>query len=236
MWTTFLHNWAKVLTKKILHQNIDATYYTILEKNFPPGAPLTFVQVGANDGVSYDSLYDFVKKRDLKGLVIEPLADFYKKLVKNYRFAPGVTPVRKAVHPSLSEIELYRVDPRQMKKVPGWTSGIASVYPDYYQKFGTPRSVMIKEKVPASHLMTILDEHQFCRPTDLLQIDVEGYDYEVLKQIDFSRWRPGIIKYEYENLKPSDQKASWKLLKKAGYFRFFDEIDVIAVDLWRIKL
>jgi len=48
-------------------------------------------------------------------------------------------------------------------------------------------------------------------------IDTEGYDYEVLKQIDFQRFRPSLVIYERVHLSDAAKKASVDMLNKAGY-------------------
>ncbi len=50
----------------------------ILNNNFPVKAPFSFIQIGANDGVSFDSLYDMVLQRKSKGVVVEPLSDYFQ--------------------------------------------------------------------------------------------------------------------------------------------------------------
>ena len=59
----------------------------------------------------------------------------------------------------------------------------------------------------------------------LLQIDVEGFDFEVLKMIDFKQFSPAVIKYEHEGLSQSDQASARKLLENQGY-----EIQEIKTD------
>ena len=49
---------------------------------------------------------------------------------------------------------------------------------------------------------------------------MEGFDYEVLKMIDFTTIKPSIIKYEFVNLSHEDQYASKALLKQYGYYLF----------------
>jgi transcription antitermination factor NusG len=44
-----------------------------LEKTFKTNKEFSFIQVGANDGISFDDLYDFVTKRKSFGVVIEPV-------------------------------------------------------------------------------------------------------------------------------------------------------------------
>jgi hypothetical protein len=64
----------------------------------------------------------------------------------------------------------------------------------------------------------------------LLQIDVEGFDFEVLKMIDFKRFCPVIIKYEHEGLDENDQAAARKLLEDQGY-----EVQEIKTDTVGIR-
>lgn len=56
----------------------------ILEKNFKENSSFSFIQVGANDGVSFDYLFEIVTNRNSKGIVIEPIKEYYDELVKNY--------------------------------------------------------------------------------------------------------------------------------------------------------
>jgi IS30 family transposase len=42
-----------------------------------------------------------------------------------------------------------------------------------------------RELIRGSNLMNILNNHYPMSQIDLLQVDVEGFDYEVLKMIDF---------------------------------------------------
>jgi len=52
---------------------------------------------------------------------------------------------------------------------------------------------------------------------DLIMMDTEGYDYEIIKQIDFSRIRPKVIIYEHKHLSRSDRLTCEKLLKDLDY-------------------
>jgi FkbM family methyltransferase len=208
----------------------------ILNKNYPENQPFSFIQVGAWDGVSNDFLYEFVKKRDAAGVVIEPLPDYFDKLVKNYAFNPAIIPVNKAVHPNLKEAVLFRVDPAIKNGLPDWAGGIASFDPEHHKKSGIPGSVIITQHVPADNLMNIIRDHFKQDNADLLQVDAEGYDYEVLKQVDFSRIKPVLIKFEYMNLEKESISDAIRLLKQNGYYCFYDDIDIIAVNLWKIQL
>ena len=62
-----------------------------------------------------------------------------------------------------------------------------------------------------------------------LQVDTEGYDYEIIKMIDFNTMKPEIIRYECSVFSQQDNQACIDLLAQQGY-QFFDEgNDIIAV-------
>lgn len=49
----------------------------------------TFVQVGAMDGVGHDHMVPFIAKGTWSGLLVEPLKDFFDRLVLHYKSAAG---------------------------------------------------------------------------------------------------------------------------------------------------
>ena len=53
---------------------------------------LTFLQIGANDGVMNDPIYKFNmdNKSVVSGYVLEPLPDIYEKLVENYSYHDSI--------------------------------------------------------------------------------------------------------------------------------------------------
>jgi len=211
-------------------------FWELMYKNFPHGKDFYFIQVGANDGVSFDNLYDIAKERLSRGIVIEPMKDFFEKLCYNYRSFPQIIKVNKAAHPYLKTVGLYRVHPGRQHELQSWAAGIASFDPHHYKKSNTADEYIIEEKVEAAPLMQIVNEAATGYDVDLLQIDVEGFDYEILKMVDFKKMKPSIIKYEFINLTKQDLKSSKKLLYKQGYYLFDIDTDTIAILLTKIKL
>lgn len=235
-----ISNWLKIFLYKALAPIRDRwqplLIETILEKNFRKGQPFFFVQIGAHDGVQYDSLYSFVTQRQAHGLVVEPQPDFFALLQKNYAAHSGVVCLNKAIHPTDKAVTLYRVAPEKTAGLPDWSTGIASLLPDHHKKSGIPSSVIVAQTVAADHLMNVVREHYAYTQCDLLQIDTEGFDYEVLRQLDFKVLQPSLIKFEYINLSLSDAKAAIRLLRSNGYWCFHQGMDVIAVRLRKINL
>lgn len=211
-------------------------FFDVLERNYKEGEPFNCILVGANDGISHDDLYTFLIKRKTSGLAIEPLPDAYNQLKKNFALMPGMLTVRMAVHPYEKKVRLYHVNPERLSELPFWASGIASLNKDHHKKSDIPAEYMTFTEVEANHLMNIIEQYTPNRQPDLMQIDTEGFDYEILKQIDFGQLKPRIIRYEYFCLNKEDEIASIKLLKSKGYFCFYDDIDVIGVRLRNIKV
>lgn len=236
----FINNLFRIVKAKLAQKLFPGTTTSfslknILYSNYPPGSHFVLLQVGANDGIGHDFLFPFLKERKPSGLAIEPLRDVYEKLVLNYSIFPNILPVNKAVHATEEKVTLYRVNPSRLDGLPAWASGIGSLDPAHHKRSGTLTEHIITEEAEAAHLMHIVQSHPFPAP-DLLQIDVEGYDLEVLKQVDFSRLRPKIIRVEYVNLSLPDVEQAVRLMKSQGYYCFYDDLDVIAVDLKKIRL
>jgi len=175
-----------------------------------------FVQVGANDGVRFDTLYSVVTTHRCAGLVIEPLPDVFARLRANYSDYPFVTAVNKAVHASAASMSLYRVATARLHELPAWAAGIASFDSKHLLKHGISEHYIDSDLVDCMPLMELLDKERFL-DANLLQVDVEGYDAEVIRMIDFSRFKPQLIKYEHKNLSPTDSETAESLLKMQGY-------------------
>ena len=202
-------------------------FYDLLEKMRREREHFTFVQVGANDGVRFDNLYFFVTEKKCRGLVIEPLRDYFERLVVNYQDYLDIKPIRVALHPTLDKCTLHRVDPARAHELPHWAAGIASFLPGHHTLSETPSEYMIQEEVPCIPLMKLLQVENITG-LDLLQIDTEGFDAEILKMLDFSVIAPRAIKYEHVGLSREDRQDAEQRLRQQGYKIFHEGGDTIA--------
>ena len=208
----------------------------VLSINFPPESEFNFVQIGANDGVSFDFLYDFVITRQSTGLVIEPVKDYFEDLVRNYKDYPKISKINMAVHFSEKSKPIYKIKDSSKHKYPEWVKGIASFDELHHQKLKIAREDMEAENVSTDTLMNLLSNFYPYQKIDYLQIDTEGYDLEVLKMIDFSIFKPSIIKYEHVNLEKKELVVSKELLSKEGYILYKRGNDILGYDLRQIRL
>lgn len=190
---------------------------------------LKFVQIGANDGVRFDSLYSIVTNRKCSGVVVEPLPDLYQRLQANYADYPDIVPVNVAVHEREGTLPLYRVRPEVTGRYEGWATGIASFDREHLIRHGIASEDVVAQDVPCVPLMTLLARTGML-DANLLQIDTEGYDAEIIRMIDFSRFRPRIIKYEHKNMTDAQRGEMTGLLLSNGYLTTKEATDTIA---WR---
>ncbi len=161
---------------------------------------LTFLQIGANDGVMNDPIYQFNidNKSKVRGFVLEPLPDIYEKLVENYQSSPNIKPFNLAIHTTESEMVLHRVIPSRTDEVPEFARGIASFDETHWEKTTlVPNADYMEQvKVKCVSFADFIKSNAIDR-LDLLLLDTEGYDYQILMSIDFTYIKPRMIRFEH---------------------------------------
>lgn len=196
-----------------------------------------FIQIGANDGIRFDSLYFTVTANRWKGIVIEPLPHIYSKLVSNYQDHAHVMPLNIAIHPSSKYTSIYYINAKDLYKYPDWFAGIASMNKNHLLNSGIAAVDISEQTVECKSLMEVVEKYDFY-DADVMQIDTEGFDLEIIKTIDFKKLKPRLIKFEWMNLSASDKKSVSNLLIKHGYKTFVekDGSDCIAWIAGKIDL
>lgn len=231
----------------IIHAILENTHYRlrkygefsfldmILEQLLVRNNTVFFIQIGANDGKSFDPIYEFFNKyhQSVNGILLEPVKDYCDELRKNYEHINSVTIVNKAIHNTEKEMTIYRADPSKMSKeqLDTYAKGIASFNAEHHELSGTDGASMIGEKVECISLPELVKEHDV-KEVDLLQIDTEGYDSEIILNIDFDAFKPKVISFEHGlpdgimTQKKFDQIRD--LLHSHGYELWVKHYDAIA--------
>ena len=196
----------------------------VIEHYLRSDPTFNFVQIGANDGVRWDELHPIIVRHHLTGLLVEPLPDMFDQLRQNYRSEPQLSFENAAVALETGTRTLFRVKPDG--DVPdyahGWASfskgAIAANFKRHLQEVTVP-TVTVKD---------LLEKHGIARIT-LLQVDTEGYDYEILKMFFQEGVFPEIINFEYIHLSYNDYLDCRRSLVDNGY-RFIDTLmDTLAI-------
>ena len=147
-----------------------------------------FVEVGANDGVSQSNTLYFEKYKKWSGLLIEPIPELAEKCRENRPkcIVESCALVSSDYQNKNIEIQYANL----MSVVKGGMKDPAEERAHIKKGLEVqfiPSSYVVS--VPARTLSSVLEQHGIKR-VDLLSLDVEGYELEVLKGINFNIHRP----------------------------------------------
>jgi FkbM family methyltransferase len=197
----------------------------------------SIIQIGAYVGATEnDPLNEFLvealPRRAKRGytatvVLIEPVRDYFERLRQNYVGIPFVHFVNAAVTEAEGRRALYRIDVDPTKfGYPEWLAQLSSLKEDRvgeiwdrceknseYKEFLWEHRV--EETVDCIPFARVLASHDI-QNLDFLQIDAEGYDYEILRSIDFSIFKPTYVNYERELLLDQETDCR-KMMREAGY-------------------
>lgn len=217
----------------LLNPNIDyiISHYLIMRDN---RSDFFFIQIGAFDGISGDAIFKFVQRFGWKGVLVEPQERYFDQLRINYAGCDGLKFLKVAIAAERGVGTLYSLVDPEAPGLPSWAPQIASFSLDTVLRH---RGVIpnIESRIKEEHVECITFEDLIKEAgtdnVDLLQIDVEGYDHQILKMIDFGRISPNIIRFEHKHLNKKDQDAALALLGNAGYHILREGADTIAYRL-----
>jgi hypothetical protein len=82
--------------------------------------------------------------------------------------------------------------------------------------------------IPTLSMSDLLSKYKV-KKIDLLQVDTEGYDFEILNTFDFKKISPTIIIYEHQHMKLIDYKTLVKKFRKNGYKSFKCNWDTVSI-------
>jgi FkbM family methyltransferase len=141
-----------------------------------------YVDVGANDPVE-DSITKAFYDRGWRGVNIEPVTEWYKKLTLE---RPKDINLQVAAGDYDGELHLFEVV----------NTGLSTTNEDYAKKHAKDQGFEVCElTVPVQTLSTMLHKHNVSN-IHFLKIDVEGSEQAVLKGLDLATIRPWVILIE----------------------------------------
>jgi FkbM family methyltransferase len=179
----------------------------IINKLFPGKQKGTFVDIGANDGITFSNTF-LLEKMGWNGLAVEPIPSVYEELVKNRRCITINGCVAQK-----SGRELFRV----ITGYPQMLSGLVDEYhPRHIERINSELSSHGGEckdiEVDCYNINELLEDNRIFQ-VDYLSIDVEGAEYKILNSIDFDRIHISVIGVENNYSDPGFPK----LLIRKGF-------------------
>jgi len=191
-----------------------------------------FIQIGANDGITGDDIYGYIKRYNWEGILIEPVDYLFKSLKKTYRKHKGKLYFENiAISIQKGSLDFYYVDQYKVSdKLPAWLNQLGSFNRDQvlWVESKYPGTKVISKKVFCDTINAVAEKYGITT-LDLLYIDTEGYDFEIIKSINFSNLRPELIFYEHRHLSAEEAEACEKLLEGQNYFFIKEKYNTLAV-------
>lgn len=195
-----------------------------------------FIQIGANDGKTHDPIYSYVTKYNLRGIAVELNPEVFVLLKETYAKYPNVQCVNVAIAKESGILPVFMAkESVKTKENYSLVTGITTLKKDVLRHTLSkriPKEVLVDDfieevSITAITLDQLLKNNGVTR-IDMIQLDCEGYDYEILKMIDFNKFSPCIINFESNHISDADREDCQKMLEAQGYKWFRHGIDTCA--------
>lgn len=224
-------------TRYCPRQLLDPSYLRAIEFDdvvcrhmFKSGSELTFIQVGAFDGIIQDPLKKYIDKCGWRGVLVEPQASAARQLRELYRENERIVVLQAALDREIGSRPFFIVE---SENAPSWAGALASFKRDNILKHSRlipGLETMIKQiTVNCISFENVLAQLPSDR-LDLLQIDAEGSDAYVLSLFPFNRVKPAIVHWEVAHLSREQREDCLGHLAAFGYrFALSGDQDMMAV-------
>jgi FkbM family methyltransferase len=198
---------------------------------------VSIVQLGAYIGKTRnDPLVHFLRtivhaKESSQVVLVEPIRDYFDLLCENYQGISHVALENVAIAETDDDRIMYRlgVDPANYE-FSEWLAQLSSLkkerlgylWENYEGRNGRHTvnhqfclKHRVTETVKCMTLHQLLDKHEI-QHLDILQIDTEGYEFEILQTLDFKKIKPRFINYERVLLREYEPECR-EMMEAAGY-------------------
>ncbi len=191
------------------------------------------VQIGSNDGKTGDPFFPLLEQNpSWKALFVEPVSYSFEQLKSNYGNNTSRFIFEQVAINEGKNMPFYWVDEsakEKLKDLPYWFNQLGSFDKEHILKHfdGALEPFIRSTELEGISLKTLLNRNDV-QHISVLHIDTEGYDWNILSQLDLEQFQPKFIMYEFHHLSEDDKEASFKFLEK-DYQLFRMDIDVLAV-------
>lgn len=162
-------------------QGEDIVMYHALHDTLKIDKP-TYIDVGAAAPIKSNNTY-MLYWTGARGVLVEPNPEYVRQL-REARPGDKVAPVGIGVD------ETEAADYYEIKGAP-MLNTFSAEQAEYLKKNG--KEVERVSKMPLININRLIKDYLNDRTPDLLSTDIEGFDYRVIKSLDMSKHRPGVI-------------------------------------------
>jgi len=181
---------------------------------------LTYLEIGANHPIATSSTWLLYHRYRIRGVLVEANPDLIDDL-RQVRCDDTI--IHAAVTDGLTQ-EITLLIPE--------ANELATTVPDFLQKWqGNGGREQRRVTVKTRHINVILTQYFADRPLAYLSLDIEGYDLDILRSMDFEKFCPLIIQIEPSNhfIKNNDKKIQVFLEEKNYHFLSKTDVNMIFV-------
>ena len=191
------------------------------------------IQVGSNDGISNDPLYNSILKHKRKSFLVEPvdyLADKLRLLHKDNHF---VTISEFAVHPYSDRVDFFYLAKNAEREMGAmwrpWYGQLGSFSKKHLIIHAPHSEAYIEKTSIACKTLNNLISLNNITSVSILHIDAEGYDLEVLSSIDLDQVKPNMIMIEHKHVNLTQLFSLVIKMTRLGYRTYVYHEDVIFI-------
>lgn len=192
----------KLFSWSIFNRKLRIDFLVTRKKLF--AKPSNIIIVGANDGLSFDDLFQSLDPNLVSGIVIEPSKKYFSILQENLKAFEKIQFLNLAITNSEEYFSLYQLNDQGLKKLPDWGKGLGSLSKENLLKFDEITEGDIEEEIVRGITFDRIINDQSLFNVDYLQIDTEGFDGKIIGMIDFDSFKPQLLKFEWVNLSPTE--------------------------------
>lgn len=170
-----------------------------------------FVEVGAYDG-EYVSNTSGLADLGWTGYYIEPVPQYFRKCRKRHRRNQNITVTNLAIGDTQEIKHIY---------VGGPLSTLDPQMVELFQSLKWAKGHHKGKKVVVTQitLEDYLNDHGIKPGFELLSVDVEGYECNVFRTFDLSRWQPQMVVIELHDENDEYQQIRERCIKLRDYFK-----------------
>lgn len=165
-------------------------------------APFTFLQIGANDGISHDPFREFMIRSNARGVAVEPVPEYFSAMSRNYAAYFEVIPENCAVGYPAGRLPFYAFTPNYLaakggsKELAGLASFTREKLIACMGRGELPENCIREIVIPVRTVEEVMEKHGFDH-FDCLFMDCEGHEENILTHLDYDLIKPRVIVFEH---------------------------------------
>jgi FkbM family methyltransferase len=214
--------------------NLDnaSIFYDILIKYSDRNRVNTIV-IGAMDGVSHDTIKDYIYHKNWYVAFVEPVTAHIEKCKENFGQPENFYYINKAIydHNGKQKFVMFKPENVDGQRITIGLAGLTTIYPPRNVMSGCYPSEEYKDDIVTTDfecitVKSLLNQLPF-EQVNFVQIDTEGYDWSILKQFDTTNI--DFIKIEYYSIPEHEQKELYSMLLEKDFLYVNEHHDTYAI-------